>query len=700
MAYVINRYNGEPLVVLEDATLDNTTSINLIGRNYTGYGEMQNENFVFLLENFSNETSPLRPVSGQLWYNSSSKTLNIYDGTTWKSASSADVGPEAPLSAEGALWYKTTTDQLFVYYNSQWNLIGPQNLEGFGVTRVESVQVYDSSQLPHAVLLYKVDGEVIAITSKNSFVLHQTLNNISGFTTINKGTTYSNTVSVTGNLIGNADSATRLKNSIKINNVYFDGQSNITVKADTNNELIQGDYITGGNFDGSAARRWSVEATPNNTIGKIVARDSQGNFEANIITASFAGTLTGNVQSTSGESYFDIVRANTFIGTNFSGNAYSSTKLQTARLINGVSFNGTSDITITAAAGTLTGPTLNSSVTESSLTSVGTLLSLDVAGSVTAVEDRLHLYKGSDNATVIETNAEEGLELKIYDVSKPASFASLKLLSAEATGTTSPALVPALGQTFNIGTLDTRFTNVYCSNADISTVTVSRITNTGAVTLGSDVVIEGDLTIQGSLTTLNSTEVEIRDINLTLAAGAATPTAANGAGITIDGAGATLTYTVDGNKWNINRPLDAGDNDFITSGLFQGTATSARYADLAEKYVADAEYEPGTVLHFGGTFEVSICTDDMCRRVAGIVSTNPAYLMNSECTAQFAVSVALQGRVPCKVKGLITKGDMLVSAGDGYARSEKNPVLGSVLGKALEDFDGDTGVIEVVVGRL
>ena len=128
-------------------------------------------------------------------------------------------------------------------------------------------------------------------------------------------------------------------------------------------------------------------------------------------------------------------------------------------------------------------------------------------------------------------------------------------------------------------------------------------------------------------------------------------------------------------------------------------ATTAQYADLAENYAGDAVYEPGTVVHFGGSQEVTLCDEDMCRRVAGVVSTNPAYLMNSHLQG-IATAVALQGRVPCKVQGTVRLGDMMVSAGNGFARAEADPTLGSVIGKALADFDGIEGVIEVVVGRV
>ena len=129
-------------------------------------------------------------------------------------------------------------------------------------------------------------------------------------------------------------------------------------------------------------------------------------------------------------------------------------------------------------------------------------------------------------------------------------------------------------------------------------------------------------------------------------------------------------------------------------------ATSAQYADLAEKYTADAAYEPGTVVSFGGAKEVTITADSPDRRVAGVVSTNPSYIMNGGLEAEFVATVALTGRVPTKVVGPVRKGDLMVSAGNGQARADVDPQVGTVIGKALEDFDGAEGVIEVVVGRF
>ena len=119
---------------------------------------------------------------------------------------------------------------------------------------------------------------------------------------------------------------------------------------------------------------------------------------------------------------------------------------------------------------------------------------------------------------------------------------------------------------------------------------------------------------------------------------------------------------------------------------------------MAEKYTTDAEYEPGTVMMFSGDPEVTMCDQDMCTKVAGVISENPAYLMNASLTNSAAV-VALMGRVKVKVKGTVEPGDMLVSAGDGFARAESNPALGSVIGKALSSHSESEGTIEMVVGR-
>ena len=133
-------------------------------------------------------------------------------------------------------------------------------------------------------------------------------------------------------------------------------------------------------------------------------------------------------------------------------------------------------------------------------------------------------------------------------------------------------------------------------------------------------------------------------------------------------------------------------------------ATTAQYADVAELYVADMQYSSGTVLEFGGNYEVTATAHGNSNRIAGVVSTQPAYLMNSELKGQHIVPVALLGRVPCQVVGNIVKGDQLVSSNTpGVATSmiESEYRPGTVIGKALEAYNSDKpGVITIVVGRI
>jgi hypothetical protein len=132
-------------------------------------------------------------------------------------------------------------------------------------------------------------------------------------------------------------------------------------------------------------------------------------------------------------------------------------------------------------------------------------------------------------------------------------------------------------------------------------------------------------------------------------------------------------------------------------------ATSAQYADLAEMYVADNSYPPGTVVEFGGTHEITISSSSHSTAVAGIVSTNPSYLMNSTQTGEHVLPVALTGRVPCQVQGPVRKGDVLVaSSTPGVAqRIGINWQPGCVVGKSMEVIESvEIRTIEVAVGRL
>jgi len=259
-------------------------------------------------------------------------------------------------------------------------------------------------------------------------------------------------------------------------------------------------------------------------------------------------------------------------------------------------------------------------------------------------------------------------------------------------------------------------------NFSAGTITASL---TGNVTAGSgtstfnDVSIAGDLTVSGTTTTINTTNTSVEDTLLALNTGVSAVANTSDSGILINrGTGA------DSSAINVAMIWDESENEFAmiettedgtTSGnvaisryanlqvdRLTGTATQAQYADLAEMYSADADYEPGTVMIFGGDKEITQSTITHDSRVAGVVSTDPAHLMNA--TLENGTAIALQGRVPCKVKGIVRKGDLITTSnipGVGTKMNKDLYAIGCVIGKAIEDHNSaEQGVIEVVVGRV
>ena len=236
----------------------------------------------------------------------------------------------------------------------------------------------------------------------------------------------------------------------------------------------------------------------------------------------------------------------------------------------------------------------------------------------------------------------------------------------------------------NSGTTDAMFIGtsgnlVVTSSTNSTSSTTGSIITAGGIGVAQDAYIGGKLFVGGNTTFINTTIINTTD---TLSA----PTIIAGSGGVYPNANASVNLGTTSAYWN---------NVYAVN--FLGTSTTAKYADLAERYTSDADYEAGTVVDFGGDREITISNINGSQYVAGVISTNPAYMMNSDADGLY---IALVGRVPCKVTGRVRKGQMMVSNGDGTARGENNPIMGSVIGKALENFSGGTGVIEVVVGRL
>tara|TARA_B100000683_G_scaffold277465_1_gene336217 strand:- start:14386 stop:15882 length:1497 start_codon:yes stop_codon:yes gene_type:complete len=195
MAYTINRYNNATLSTVEDGTLDQTTDLKLVGKNYAGYGEIQNENFVFLLENFSGANAPPKAISGQMWFDSGNSKLKFYDGTKWRTTGGAEVSASAPTGLKaGDFWWDTGNEQLYAYNGTDFILIGPQDA-GSGITQMQSKTVRDDGGTNRSIIAATVNDEVIFTISAIQFTIDSTdaENAISGFDVIRRGLTLKNT---------------------------------------------------------------------------------------------------------------------------------------------------------------------------------------------------------------------------------------------------------------------------------------------------------------------------------------------------------------------------------------------------------------------------------------------------------------------------------------------------------------------------
>ena len=190
MAYTVNHTDlaNKGSITVEDNTLNQTTTLSLPGRNTTAYGTAIAENFLHLLENFTNSTAPGNPIEGQLWYDNTPGVdmLKLYDGTTWISASGlkkATTQPGAAQSVTGDLWVDTDNQQLYLYTGSGWVLVGPQFSDGLS-TGVRATSIVGTNNVSYTCLIVEVSAKTLAIYSTATFTPKTTL---TGFTSIKPG---------------------------------------------------------------------------------------------------------------------------------------------------------------------------------------------------------------------------------------------------------------------------------------------------------------------------------------------------------------------------------------------------------------------------------------------------------------------------------------------------------------------------------
>ena len=397
--------------------------------------------------------------------------------------------------------------------------------------------------------------------------------------------------------------------------------------------------------------------------------------------------------------------------------------------------NGNSNVAITAN-GNVTINAVGGSRIVATATGANVSGYLNIAlGSITAVQPVLSKSVTWNNASVTftalstsitDTASAAGSNIADWQVGGSSKFSVNKAGNTSVAGTmnvTGNANVGNLGTataiitTGNITTVNSGLVQNGTSNLSIvgggnisasvgGTANVAVWTTTGVVLANANVTGYANIGGNANVGNLGTATIIATTANLTtINSGVLQNSTSN---ITVASAGnITLNVTAANNYVFATSSFAPSSNGAVQLGLtgsrwsnIWGLASSAQYADLAEYYVSDADYEPGTVVDFGGVNEVTVCGTMTSTRIAGVVSTEPGYVMNDGQAGEFTLPIALQGRVPTKVVGKVRKGDMMVSAGNGHAQSCSAPVIGSVIGKALADFDGTEGVIEVVVGRV
>jgi hypothetical protein len=202
MAYTITKSDGTILTVIPDGFVDTTTSLSLPGKTLAGYGQIQNENYVYLLENFAKTSAPTNQLTGQLWYDKGNNLLKVYNGTAWQPMAVLSTSSSLATSV-GNLYYDNTNKQLSVFDGTALQLVGPEGVSGYGATRWVSTKLMDNSSVYHPVVECLVDAEVVAIFSGDSFTV-STLTSVAGFPTISRGVTLKNATTNDTTLYGNS----------------------------------------------------------------------------------------------------------------------------------------------------------------------------------------------------------------------------------------------------------------------------------------------------------------------------------------------------------------------------------------------------------------------------------------------------------------------------------------------------------------
>lgn len=661
MAYTINKTDGTVITTVEDGTLNNDTSVSLVGQNYQGYGEAIGENFITLLENSANTSAPTKPITGELWYDKGNNALKIYDGSFFQHINSVRPSASAPTQSlrTGVLWYDTTNSLLKIHNGTTFITVGPTTVLDEDDMASNSATAVPSQQSVKAF----VDAQIVA--SNTLPVTDDTSTTIS--VPFTKGLNILGGTNITTSV--NVDSTAGVESEYEITiNLDSDNLSvnNLSSADSTAIQINDGINVSGAaTISGAATLNTSLALASGATVTAILDED---NFTSNSATA------LATQQSI--KAYVDNNAGGTLqIGDTASNNG-SVSLTNDEELI----FRSGDSLTTTVAGNGVTFD-LNETISVDQIN----------AGDSTAITIGAPVLLASDSGMTIGAD---------NDVTLTQSGANFTLKNTTEDG--------------NI------LFNVNDGGSDATVITI-----TGAdksVTMAGNLSITGNLTVSGSTTTVSSTTTTIVDPLIVLNKGASIISGYD-AGFIIDrGIGDSTNQKNTAFVWDESANefaliftqedgTTAGNVDISQYANLQvsnltGVSSEATYADLAERYEADGQMDIGDVVKLGGEKEITKTTEEYDTDVFGVIAENPAFKMNASAGDDASHPyVTLTGRTVCKVQGPITKGDRLVASDvPGVAKKcdinhEKFHTL-SIVGRSLGSHaTTDVAMIEVVLGR-
>jgi hypothetical protein len=468
----------------------------------------------------------------------------------------------------------------------------------------------------------------------------------------------------------------------------------------TTANAVAGANVSGTVSSATTAGTVTTAAQPNITSLGTLTGLTIGNATANSVFGN--GTITLNAGLITGNG----AGLSQLAGANVTGTVSAATTagtVTTAAQPNITSVGTLSALSVTA---TITGSVSGTAATittaaQPNITSVGTLTSVSVSGNATVGNISATNHTGTTaNITgqYISTLVTGTAPLV---VSSTTQVANLNAATAGLATFATTANAVAGANVSGAVSFATTANSVAGANVSGTVSSATSATTAGTVTTAA----QPNITSVGTLSGLSVTATITGSVSGSAGTAGTVTTAAQPNITSVSGSFTSLTFanaqTITAN--NVTFTTGANTNAGTFTGNFSlsaGSKLNATYADLAEKYVADAKYAPGTVLVFGGEHEVTLATEEDSTRVAGVVTTNPAYTMNSACEGEHVAEIALQGRVPVKVLGPVSKGDLLVSGANGHATANNLARAGTIIGKSLENFTEASGVIEVAVGRF